>query len=482
MDQTTNLSLPFIMPSQAQKQVSHNEALRILDALVQLAVLTRSLSDPPASPVEGARYIVAAGGSGAWSGKDAAIAAWQDGAWRCFAPLPGWQAWVSDESRLLVWDGTGWIAASSTMRQLQNLSLLGVGTTADAANPFAAKLDTALWSAKYTGEGGTGDLRYTMNKQASGNTVSLLLQNNWSGRAEIGLTGDDNLHFKVSPDGSNWNDALVVTAASGRVSFPQGATGLREQLTADRTYYVRPDGDDANDGLSDSASGAFRTIQQAIDAAVALDLSIYAVTINVAKGTYAENVTLKSYLGVGPITLVGDTTTPTNVDIAPASGTAVAAPQVTGVWALDGFELSSDVTCLDVSNYSVVNIDNIAFNGTGTHIYSHVGAYINGAGGSFAILQATCARHVFVHLAGAQAALNSATCTLPTDGLDSSTAFADVSALSFATFVSATFINGAAATGLRYVVDSNAVINGGGNANLLPGDTAGTTATGGQYT
>ena len=47
MDQTTNLKLPYIMPSQAQKHVTHNEAIRALDALVQLCVLDRDLSRHP---------------------------------------------------------------------------------------------------------------------------------------------------------------------------------------------------------------------------------------------------------------------------------------------------------------------------------------------------------------------------------------------------------------------------------------------------
>ena len=33
-DTSSNLKLPFILPSQAQKHVTHNEALQILDALV----------------------------------------------------------------------------------------------------------------------------------------------------------------------------------------------------------------------------------------------------------------------------------------------------------------------------------------------------------------------------------------------------------------------------------------------------------------
>ena len=50
MTDTANLGLPCIEGSQAQKHVTHNEALRILDTLVQLAVQDRDLTAPPATP------------------------------------------------------------------------------------------------------------------------------------------------------------------------------------------------------------------------------------------------------------------------------------------------------------------------------------------------------------------------------------------------------------------------------------------------
>ena len=51
MNETANLSLPYILASQAQKHVTHNEAIRALDCLVQLSVESRVLTGPPASPV-----------------------------------------------------------------------------------------------------------------------------------------------------------------------------------------------------------------------------------------------------------------------------------------------------------------------------------------------------------------------------------------------------------------------------------------------
>ena len=64
-DTSTHLLLPYLLAAQAQKHVTVNEALRLLDGLVQLAVLDRHLTAPPASPADGARYIVASGATGA---------------------------------------------------------------------------------------------------------------------------------------------------------------------------------------------------------------------------------------------------------------------------------------------------------------------------------------------------------------------------------------------------------------------------------
>ena len=63
-DLSPNLSLPYLAPAQAQKHVTHNEALTLLDAVVQLAVASRSQSEPPVDPAPGARYIVPAGATG----------------------------------------------------------------------------------------------------------------------------------------------------------------------------------------------------------------------------------------------------------------------------------------------------------------------------------------------------------------------------------------------------------------------------------
>ncbi|MET4130641.1 DUF2793 domain-containing protein [Roseovarius sp. MBR-6] len=218
-DATTNLLLPYILAAQAQKHVTHNEALRLLDGLVQLSVIGRDLAAPPTSPVDGDRYIVASGATGDWAGWDLNVALWSDGAWLRLPPRTGWRVWVEDERLLLVYDGVGWVG--TTPAALQNLALLGVGTTADAATPFAAKLNAALWTAKTVAEGGTGDLFYTMNKEAAADDLGLTLQTGFVTRALLGLFGSDRLRLAVSPDGSTFFDGLSIDNATGIADQPQ---------------------------------------------------------------------------------------------------------------------------------------------------------------------------------------------------------------------------------------------------------------------
>jgi hypothetical protein len=228
MTDTIHLGLPVIEAAQAQKHVTHNEALAVLDALVMLAVIDRDLAAPPASPAEGDRYLVKAPGSGAFVGKGNQIAHYLDGTWSFHAPAAGWTCYVEDEAALIAWDGDSWqtIAdgggSGAPITELQGLALLGVGTDADATNPFAAKLNNALWTARTVAEGGDGDLRLKLSKESATKTLSLLFQDNYSGRAEIGLAGDDDFHFKVSADGTAWTDALIIDRASGAAKINAG--------------------------------------------------------------------------------------------------------------------------------------------------------------------------------------------------------------------------------------------------------------------
>lgn len=107
-DSTPNLGLPYIMPNQAQKHVTHNEALNSVDTLLHLAVADRNLKAPPSGPAAGDRYIVPAAATGEWAGHAKDIAVYDGTAWTLLTPKEGWTAWVMDEHRLLVFDRNSW--------------------------------------------------------------------------------------------------------------------------------------------------------------------------------------------------------------------------------------------------------------------------------------------------------------------------------------------------------------------------------------
>lgn len=211
MDQTSRLSLPFIMPQQAQKHVTHNEALQALDVLVQPAVESRAVTTPPVSPVLGDAYIVAAGATGAWAGHESEIAAFQAGAWLFYDPAPGWVVYAKAEQAMLVFDAGAWTALASNGSA--GIPTLGVNTGADTTNRLAVASAASL----FTHAGNGHQLK--LNKAAAGDTASLLYQTGYSGRAEIGLMGDNHWRLKVSADGSSWFNALTVDNTTGGVTL-----------------------------------------------------------------------------------------------------------------------------------------------------------------------------------------------------------------------------------------------------------------------
>jgi hypothetical protein len=220
MTDTPNLKLPFIDGGQAQKHVTHNEALRILDATIQISVRDVTRTVPPASPTEGARHIVATVASGAWSGHALAIATWQDGAWAFLVPQAGWCVWSIADDVMMVFDGALWRAVGSP--SLDSVSHLGINTSADSSNLLSVKSNAALFAAIGAADAGTGDMRLQVSKDSVAHAASIVFSDAYSGRAEFGLIGSDAFKLKVSPDGSGWVEALVVDQTSGNATLPHG--------------------------------------------------------------------------------------------------------------------------------------------------------------------------------------------------------------------------------------------------------------------
>ena len=213
-DQSARLGLPYLMPAQAQKHVTHNEALARLDLLVQLVVQAFEATEPPSLPLDGQIWALGPAPAGDWAGQAGQLAARVDGVWQFIAPQEGWRAarLTAAGAELRVFTAAGWVAA--VPEALDNLSGLGVNAAHDATNRLAVAAAATLLS--HDG----ADHRLTVNKAAPADTASLLFQTGWSGRAEMGTVGDDDFAVKVSADGTSWVDALQIDRESGRVSVP----------------------------------------------------------------------------------------------------------------------------------------------------------------------------------------------------------------------------------------------------------------------
>jgi hypothetical protein len=109
MVQTDRLGLPLLAAGQAQKEVTHNEALGLIDVGIQPVVESADLSTPPGSVTPGQCWVVASSASGAWLGHEGAVAAWTAGGWLFATPQNGWRAWAVDRGNMIRFDGVAWI-------------------------------------------------------------------------------------------------------------------------------------------------------------------------------------------------------------------------------------------------------------------------------------------------------------------------------------------------------------------------------------
>ena len=119
MDETARFALPQLAPGQAQKEWFHNEALQRIDMLLCPVVEGAALVAPPASPTVGTCYLVAAGATGAWAGKDGMLAGYSEGGWRFVAPIEGARVLDRASGQTVVWRSGDWESGIVRARELQ---------------------------------------------------------------------------------------------------------------------------------------------------------------------------------------------------------------------------------------------------------------------------------------------------------------------------------------------------------------------------
>jgi hypothetical protein len=609
MTDTPNLGLPFIEGSQAQKHVTHNEGLRILDAAIQVAVLDLNRTAPPSSPAEGERHVVAAGATGAWAGHANAIATWQDGAWAFLSPKTGWCIWSATDAVIFVFDATVW-------RDLRSLSFdnaphVGVNTTADSTNRLSVKSNAALLGAINTADGGSGDVRIQLSKESASKTASVFFSDTFSGRAEFGLVGSDAFKLKVSADGSAWVEAFNIDQSTGNLALPRGLIltgvisppqitanqndysptgiaaasvlqlssdalrtisgfaggaegrvvsivnvgsqpialsdegtassaanrfalgsnltiaskqaamlrydggaarwrlisgaagllaaannlsdlasaaaaranlGIREVLAANRTYYVRADGSDANSGLANSSGAAFLTIQKAYDViAGTLDLGGRVATIQIGDGTYTAGLAATNPIVGGTLVMNGNAATPANVVISTTSTDAVAikCPAIVTVQNLEVRTTASGSGWLAQGGGAHIRFGvGVRFGAcAGFHMRAVSQGYIENSAQNYSIVGAA----PYHQQATVSSVLDFQSATVTITGAPAfSTAFIVCDVCSAASMYNMTYSG--SATGVRYGATMGSSIQTyGGGANYFPGNAAGSTASGGQY-
>ncbi|MEA1942002.1 MAG: DUF2793 domain-containing protein [Pseudomonadota bacterium] len=239
MSETTpNLALPLVMPAQAQKHITVNEALLRLDALTQACVESRSVSVQPAEPGEGDVWILPDGASGAdWSGMEAGtLAIWRDGFWTAISPAGGWQVYVRDEARSVVFDNSrqSWLSA-------------GAVTTLTAGESGAAT-DAVLVEETLSGLSGasvTSSVTIPARAIVIGVSVTTLAAVTGATSFDCGIAGETSKFggsLGISPGASNigvigptafYSDTPVVLTANGG-NFTGGSVAIAIHAWAPR--------------------------------------------------------------------------------------------------------------------------------------------------------------------------------------------------------------------------------------------------------
>lgn len=265
-EKSSRLSLPYIQPSQAQKHVTHNQALRQLDILVQMVAISDSQKSAPISAAEGDCFIIPKRASGVWSGRSNSIALWQDDAWAFLAPQAGWRVFVLSNRVLQVFDGTGWQAISGSGHGSGDVRFesLSIGADTSDQQKLAVKTETALWTAIPQSEDGSGSLLHILSKESTKKDAGFIFQSDGQTRALAGLLGTDDFRITTTLDNITFRDGLRIDAATGCVSLPNlprfhAHTNYHNDAPPDQWMKIGINVADFNDqGCFDPAKNVFR--------------------------------------------------------------------------------------------------------------------------------------------------------------------------------------------------------------------------------
>lgn len=277
----------------------------------------------------------------------------------------------------------------------------------------------------------------------------------------------------------NGGAALVGYQRQDGVSSTVQAN-LREKLTADRTYYVRTNGSDANNGLADTAGGAFLTLQRAVDVVYnTLDFNGRNVVIQVASGTYTVGCTMIGpHVGKGDLYFIGDQTTPANVLVSTTAVGGHGFALYEGAAAIiRGFKVATagaGACCILAYTGSSVNVGAIEY-GACANMHNEIGSESVATFFAPYIISGGAVGHWHT---GSPAQINVGLMAATITGTPHFSSYFAGTAGGF--IVCKEFNWTGSATGVRYLAHKGGVIDGNAGLNpFLPGDAVGRVATGG---
>lgn len=243
-------------------------------------------------------------------------------------------------------------------------------------------------------------------------------------------------------------------------------------------------GNDNNNGLGATRSGAFLTLQKAYDTIVSnLDLGGKAVTVNVADSLYNSGLAVaQPWTGGGSVAFQGNTTSYRNVTLNTTSSDCFSITSILGgPLIFNGFRLMTTTSGnalfhAGVGTVNFAKIDFGAVSGGGSHIYNTaVTAIVLGRNDTYLISGGASQ-----HLLAIEGTVNINVSALSLLNTPAFSVFAQATRRGFVDAEANTFTG--SATGIRYSANNNGIIYvGGAGANYFPGSVAGSTATGGQY-
>jgi hypothetical protein len=252
-----------------------------------------------------------------------------------------------------------------------------------------------------------------------------------------------------------------------------GTGGGRTYLTADKTYYVRTNGSDANNGAANTAGGAWLTLQYAVNwLSRNVDGGGYTITLSVGTGTYTENCSISAIVGCKRLVLQGEDLDLNSTVIYGVSST-MSMPITVSYMKLTG----GTYGVLANGPGTEIVVDNVEF---GTATTAHIQL---AQGGSVLIDEVTVSddapKFIAAREMGRTQFIGTATVTL-TGTPNFSSAFVDAQRMSYTQFSNVTFVG--TATGKRYSGADNSVIwTNTADTTFLPGNSAGTLTNGAVY-